>query len=167
MTLILFEKEDGLDIRGLHFRVRKISSACTLTLRNRRITARVLQGELRTAADGNVPDQMIRNILRAVKLRLIVLGFNGTSTLLGHFVSSPKERKKREGIVQEMKERGREERQQEWKWRNRRNKKNTPPPLYLPLPATRIAVFYGHSLPSADSRRAVVSFWRKNVHNTG
>ena len=25
-------------------------------------------------------------------------------------------------------------------------------------------VFYGHSLPSVDSRRAVVSFWRKNVH---
>ena len=28
-------------------------------------------------------------------------------------------------------------------------------------------IFYIHSLPSADSRRAVVSFWRKNVHNTG
>ena len=28
-------------------------------------------------------------------------------------------------------------------------------------------IFYGHSLPSADSRRAIVSFWRKNVHNTG
>ena len=28
-------------------------------------------------------------------------------------------------------------------------------------------IFYSHSLPSADSRRAVVSFWRKNVHNTG
>ena len=28
-------------------------------------------------------------------------------------------------------------------------------------------IFYGHPLPSADSRRAVVSFWRKNVHNTG
>ena len=28
-------------------------------------------------------------------------------------------------------------------------------------------IFYGHSLPSADSRRAVVIFWRKNVHNTG
>ena len=27
-------------------------------------------------------------------------------------------------------------------------------------------IFYGHSLPSADSRRAVFSFWRKNVHNT-
>ena len=27
-------------------------------------------------------------------------------------------------------------------------------------------IFYGHSLPSADSKRAVVSFWRKNVHNT-
>ena len=28
-------------------------------------------------------------------------------------------------------------------------------------------IFYGHSLPSADWRRAVVSFWQKNVHNTG
>ena len=28
-------------------------------------------------------------------------------------------------------------------------------------------IFYSHSLPSADSRKAVVSFWRKNVHNTG
>ena len=27
-------------------------------------------------------------------------------------------------------------------------------------------IFYGHSVPS-DSRRAVVSFWRKTVHNTG
>ena len=27
--------------------------------------------------------------------------------------------------------------------------------------------FAGHFLPSADSRRAVVSFWRKNVHSTG
>ena len=25
-------------------------------------------------------------------------------------------------------------------------------------------IFYGHSLPSTDSRRAVVSFWQKNVH---
>ena len=29
-----------------------------------------------------------------------------------------------------------------------------------------IGNFYSHSLPSTDSRRAVVSFWRKNVHNT-
>ena len=28
-------------------------------------------------------------------------------------------------------------------------------------------IFYGHSLSSADSRRAVVSFWWKNVHNSG
>ena len=28
-----------------------------------------------------------------------------------------------------------------------------------------IYFFCGHSFPSADSRRAVVSFWRKNVHN--
>ena len=29
------------------------------------------------------------------------------------------------------------------------------------------SIFYRHSLPSVVSRRAVVSFWRKNVHNTG
>ena len=28
-------------------------------------------------------------------------------------------------------------------------------------------IFYSHSLPSTDSRKAVVSFWRKNVHYTG
>ena len=28
-------------------------------------------------------------------------------------------------------------------------------------------IFYSHSLPSADSRRAVVSFWQKSVHSTG
>ena len=28
-------------------------------------------------------------------------------------------------------------------------------------------IFYCHSLPSADLRRAVVSFWQKNVHSTG
>ena len=42
-----------------------------------------------------------------------MLGFNDTSTLVGHFVhmSSPRERRKEiEGIVEEMKERNREER---------------------------------------------------------
>ena len=28
-------------------------------------------------------------------------------------------------------------------------------------------IFYSHSLPFVDSRRAVVSFWRKNVYSTG
>ena len=41
---------------------------------------------------------------------LIVLGFNDTSTLEGHFVSSPREREKREETVEEIKERDREER---------------------------------------------------------
>ena len=40
---------------------------------------------------------------------LIVLGFNDTSTLVGHFVSE-KGRKEIEEIVEEMKERNREER---------------------------------------------------------
>ena len=40
-----------------------------------------------------------------------MLGFNDTSTLVGHFVSSPREREKRdEEIVEEMKERDIEER---------------------------------------------------------
>ena len=30
-----------------------------------------------------------------------------------------------------------------------------------------INIFYSHSLPFADSRRAVVSFWQKNVHDAG
>ena len=41
---------------------------------------------------------------------LIVLGFNDTSTLVGHFVSSPREREKIEEIVETMKERDRGER---------------------------------------------------------
>ena len=42
---------------------------------------------------------------------LIVLGFNDTSTLVSHFVSSPRERgQETEGLVEEMKERDREER---------------------------------------------------------
>ena len=48
------------------------------------------------------------------KKNLIVLGFNDTSTLEGHFVSSPREREKRDRResrgVEEMKERDREER---------------------------------------------------------
>ena len=39
-----------------------------------------------------------------------MLGFNDTSTLVGHFVSSSRERKKREEIVGEMKEWNKEER---------------------------------------------------------
>ena len=39
-----------------------------------------------------------------------MLGFNNTSTLVGHFVSSPREREKRDNIVEEMKVRDREER---------------------------------------------------------
>ena len=42
-------------------------------------------------------------------VRSIVLGFNDTSTLVGHFVSSPRENEKLEEIVEERKERDREE----------------------------------------------------------
>ena len=40
---------------------------------------------------------------------LIALGFNDKSTLVDHFVSSPREREKSEEIVKEMKEGDREE----------------------------------------------------------
>ena len=40
---------------------------------------------------------------------MIVLGFNDKSALVGHFVLSPREREKIEEIVEEMKERDREE----------------------------------------------------------
>ena len=38
-----------------------------------------------------------------------MLGFNDTSTLVGHFVLSPREREKKEEIVEVLKERVREE----------------------------------------------------------
>ena len=64
---------------------------------------------------------------------LIVLGFNDTSTLVGHFVSSPTEREKRDRRGGEREGQGRKE--NEWQRRNIRNQ-NIPP---LALPAARIA----------------------------
>ena len=49
------------------------------------------------------------NLMRHLSTRLV--GFNDTSTLVDHFVLSPRERKKRDRrVVEEMKERDREER---------------------------------------------------------
>ena len=62
---------------------------------------------------------------------LIVLGFNDTSTFAGHFVLSPRERE----IVEEMKERDRQERKMNDSEETEEIK--TFPPL--PLPAARIA----------------------------
>ena len=68
---------------------------------------------------------------------LIVLGFNDTSTLEGHFVSSPREREKRD----RRESRG-DEREGQGRKRNRNESEETEeiktfPPL--PLPTTRIA----------------------------
>ena len=75
---------------------------------------------------------------RQFQLRiLIVLGFNDTSTLEGHFVSSPREREKRD----RRESRG-DEREGQGRKRNRNESeeteeiKNIPP---LSLPTTRIA----------------------------
>ena len=61
--------------------------------------------------------------------RLIVLGFNDTSTLEGHFVSSPREREKRD-----RRERRGDEREGQGRKRNRNESEETeeikPFPLY-------------------------------------
>ena len=63
---------------------------------------------------------------------LIALGFNDTSTLLGLFVLSPRERKKRD-----RRDSRRDEGEEQGRKRNRnRRNKNIPT---LPLPTTRIA----------------------------
>ena len=69
-------------------------------------------------------------------LWLFVFGFNNMPTLIGHFVSSHREREKRDTIDSKADERESQGRKEnEWKWRNSRKKK-TPP---LPFPAARIA----------------------------
>ena len=59
-----------------------------------------------------------------------MLGFNDMSTLEGHFVSSPREREKKEieETVEEIKERDREERGTGMKVKKQKIKKH--PPLY-------------------------------------
>ena len=60
---------------------------------------------------------------------LIVLGFNNTSTLVGHFVSSPREREKRD-----RRDRRRDEREEQGRQRNRNEREETEIktlPLYL------------------------------------
>ena len=66
-----------------------------------------------------------------------MLGFNDTSTLVGHFVSSPREKEKRDT---------RDSRGDESEGQGRKRTRNeseeteyNPPPPPLPLPATRIA----------------------------
>ena len=57
------------------------------------------------------PLKLLTSIVHIPSPELIVLGFNDMSTLEGHFVSSPREREKRDRRrVEEMKERDREER---------------------------------------------------------
>ena len=65
--------------------------------------------------------------------QLIVLGFNDTSNLASHFVSSPREREKRYRRDSRRDER---EGQEETGTGVKVKKENIPP---LPLPATRIA----------------------------
>ena len=56
-----------------------------------------------------------------------MLGFNDISTLVGHFVLSPREREKEiEEIVQEMKERDREERGTGMQVKKQKKQKHSP-----------------------------------------
>ena len=74
-------------------------------------------------------------VKRVLFVVLIVLGFNDTSTLVGHFVSSPREREKRDG-----RDSRRDEREGQGRKRNRNESEETEEiKTSLPLPATRIA----------------------------
>ena len=67
-----------------------------------------------------------------------MLGFNDTSTLVGHFVSSPREREKKD-----RRDSKGDEREGQGRKRNRNESEETEEiktsPFSLPLPATRIA----------------------------
>ena len=65
---------------------------------------------------------------------LIVLGFNNTSTLVGHFVSSPRGREKRDRRDSRGDKREGQERGTGVKVKEQKRLKQSP----LPLPATRI-----------------------------
>ena len=99
----------------------------------------------------NAEWQAITNFIKS-QVFLIVLGFNDTSTLVGHSVSSPREREKRER---------RDSRGDEREWqgrkrnRNERNRKNKSIPP-LPLPATRIA-----GLTKLEASISWTPRWRK------
>ena len=66
-------------------------------------------------------------VLHFYQVLIDCVGFNDTSILVGHFVSSPREREK---IVEEMKARNREERGKGMKVKKQNNI------LLVPLPAT-------------------------------
>ena len=69
-------------------------------------------------------------------MHCVVLGFNDMSTLVGHFVLSPREREKRDrrGSRRDEREGQGRKRNRNESEENRRNKNISP----LPLPATRI-----------------------------
>ena len=77
-------------------------------------------------AKSGAPDQMPHTA--ASDLRLIVLGFNDTSTLEGHFVSSPREREKRD----RRESRG-DEREGQGRKRNRKESEETEEIKTFPL----------------------------------
>ena len=62
--------------------------------------------------------------------KLIVLGFNDTSTLVGHFVSSPREREKREEIVEDSRGDEREGQGRKRKGMKAKKQKKRTIPLY-------------------------------------
>ena len=73
-----------------------------------------------------------KNINSLPSADFIVLGFNDTSTLVGHFVSSPREREKRD-----RRDSRRDEREEQGRKRNRNEREETEEiktfPLYLYL----------------------------------
>ena len=76
----------------------------------------------------NIPSYAYNNLKFLQKKILIVLGFNDTSTLEGHFVSSPREREKRD----RRESRG-DEREGQGRKRNRKESEETEEIKTFPL----------------------------------
>ena len=73
----------------------------------------------------SILSRYLLDLLKRPFYSLNVLGFNDTSTLVGHFVSSPRERGK-EKVVEQMKEMNREERGAGMKVKKQKKQKHSP-----------------------------------------
>ena len=70
--------------------------SCQLSVTQRTTRYRTVQVAIAECSLPKIQHQIPLCFIPPKRVRLIVLGFNNTSTLMGHFVSSPREREKRD-----------------------------------------------------------------------
>ena len=95
-----------------------IFRVCGTSMHSFKMISGKLQEDLRPQGMDYITKRAWKKLSR--KSRLIVLGFNDTSTLVGHFVSSPREREKRD-----RRDSRRDEREGQGRKRNRNESEET------------------------------------------